>query len=100
LGFRPSGWLDTIMIAPTRHLVAELNARARAHRLDHSAAASEVSLADGNRASIGDMIITRTNDRRLRLTATDWVKNSDRWTITAVSEPGDLTVRHTRSHGG
>ncbi|HZL74908.1 MAG TPA: hypothetical protein VFB83_05990 [Propionibacteriaceae bacterium] len=83
------------MIAPTRHLVAELNARARAHRLDHSAAASEVSLADGNRASIGDMIITRTNDRRLRLTATDWVKNSDRWTITAVSEHGDLTVRHT-----
>ncbi len=36
--------LDTIMIAPTRHLVAELNRRARAHRLDHSPAASEVSL--------------------------------------------------------
>ena len=28
------------------------------------------------------MIITRTNDRRLRLSATDWVKNGDRWTIT------------------
>ena len=36
--------LDTIMIAPTRDLVAELNRRARAHRLDHSPAASEVSL--------------------------------------------------------
>ena len=89
--------LDTIMIAPTRHLVAELNRRARAHRLDHSAAASEVALADGNRASIGDMIITRTNDRRLRLTATDWVKNGDRWTVTQVGREGDLTVRHTRS---
>jgi conjugative relaxase-like TrwC/TraI family protein len=90
--------LDTIMIAPTRHLVAELNVRARAHRLDHSPAAAEVTLADGNRASIGDVIITRSNDRRLRLTATDWVKNGDRWTITQVGKQGDLTVRHTRSH--
>jgi ATP-dependent exoDNAse (exonuclease V) alpha subunit len=90
--------LDTIMIAPTRNLVAQLNARARAHRLNHTPAVSEVPLADGNRASVGDMIITRTNDRRLRLTATDWVKNGDRWTITRVARRGDLTVRHNRSH--
>ena len=55
-------------------------------------------LADGNRASVGDVIITRSNDRRLRLTATDWVKNGDRWTITHVGRDGDLTVRHNRSH--
>ena len=89
--------LDTIMIAPTRHLVAELNRRARAHRL-HSPAASEVSLADGNWASVGDVIITRSNDRRLRLTATDWVKNGDRWNITHVGKQGDLVVQHNRSH--
>jgi AAA domain len=90
--------LDAIMLAPTRELVAELNRRARAHRLDHSTATAEVRLADGNQASVGDVIITRNNDRRLRLTATDWVKNGDRWTITRVGEQGDLTVRHTRSH--
>ena len=90
--------LDTIMIAPTRNLVAQLNARARAHRLNHTPAVSEVPLADGNRASIGDVIITRSNDRRLRLTATDWVKNGDRWTITHLGKQGDLTVRHNRSH--
>jgi hypothetical protein len=55
-------------------------------------------LADGNRASVGDVIITRSNDRRLRLTATDWVKNGDRWTITGVGRRGDLKVRHNRSH--
>ncbi len=54
-------------------------------------------MADGNRASVGDVIITRRNDRRLRLTATDWVKNGDRWTITALSDNGGLTVRHNRS---
>ena len=54
-------------------------------------------LADGNQASVGDVIITRSNDRRLRLTATDWVKNGDRWTITRIGRGGDLTVRHNRS---
>jgi hypothetical protein len=44
------------------------------------------------------VIITRTNDRRLRLAANDWVKNGDRWTITRVSENGGLTVRHNRSN--
>jgi hypothetical protein len=89
--------LDTIMIAPTRELVAQLNRRARDRRLDHSAATAEVALADGSRASVGDVIITRRNDRRLRLICTDWVKNGDRWMITHVAKHGDLTVRHTRS---
>jgi ATP-dependent exoDNAse (exonuclease V) alpha subunit len=43
------------------------------------------------------VIITRANDRRLRLSATDWVKNGDRWTITHVDRSGGLTVRHSRS---
>jgi conjugative relaxase-like TrwC/TraI family protein len=90
--------LDAIMLAPTRELVAELNRRARDHRRDGAPAGQEVRLGDRNRASVGDMIITRANDRRLRLSATDWVKNGDRWTITHVSKHGDLTVRHTRSH--
>jgi conjugative relaxase-like TrwC/TraI family protein len=93
-----SAGLDAIMLAPTRELVAELNRRARDHRLDHTTPTSPgVRLADGNQASVGDVIITRSNDRRLRLTATDWVKNGDRWTITHISQQGDLTVRHNRS---
>jgi hypothetical protein len=85
------------MLAPTRELVAELNRRARDHRLGNVPVAREVRLADGNRASVGDVIITRTNNRRLRLTATDWVKNGDRWTITRVDRSGGITVRHNRS---
>jgi ATP-dependent exoDNAse (exonuclease V) alpha subunit len=50
--------LDAIMLAPTRELVAELNRRARDHRLNQSPTASEVRLADGNQASVGDVIIT------------------------------------------
>jgi hypothetical protein len=90
-----SAGLDAIMLAPTRELVAELNRRARDHRRDGAPAGQEVRLGDGNRASAGDMIITRSNDRRLRLSATDWVKNGDRWTITHVDRSGGLTVRHS-----
>src|SRR5215217_861010 len=90
--------LDAIMVAPTRNLVAQLNARARAHRLNHTPAVSEVPLADGNRASVGDVIITRSNNRRLCLAPADWVKNGDRWIVTQVGKRGDLAVRHNRSH--
>jgi ATP-dependent exoDNAse (exonuclease V) alpha subunit len=92
-----SAGLDAIMLAPTREMVADLNRRAREHRRDRAAAGQEVRLGDGNRASVGDMIITRTNDRRLQLSATDWVKNGDRWTITHINRSGGLTVRHSRS---
>ena len=89
---------DTIMLAPTRKLVAELNRQARDHLLRGHPAGREVRLADGNQASVGNVIITRTNDRRLRLAANDWVKNGDRWTVTHVGERGDLAVRHNRSN--
>jgi ATP-dependent exoDNAse (exonuclease V) alpha subunit len=90
--------LDAIMLAPTRKLVAELNRQARDHLLGGHPPAREVRLADGNQASVGDVIITRSNDRRLRPAPADWVKNGDRWTITGVGRRGDLTVRHNRSH--
>jgi conjugative relaxase-like TrwC/TraI family protein len=90
--------LDTIMVAPTRKLVDELNRQARDHLLGSHRVGRKVRLADGNQASVGDVIITRSNDRRLRLAPTDWVKNGDRWTITRVGRRGDLIVRHNRSH--
>ena len=94
-----SAGLDSIMLAPTRDLVAALNRRARSHRLADTRLATdaEVALADGNHASVGELIITRSNDRQLRLTATDWVKNGDRWTVRAVSSDGDLEVQHLRN---
>jgi DNA primase catalytic core len=99
---RSSG-LDAIMLAPTRELVSQLNRRARAHRLAAEPYSSQreasrlAMLADGNLASVGELVITRANNRTLRLTATDWVKNGDRWTVLKVSRSGDLTVRHHRN---
>jgi AAA domain len=91
--------LDAIMLAPTRELVRALNHGARDHRLAGSAPGQQVELADGNQASVGDLIITRRNDRRFRVTATDWVKNGDRWTILSLTSAAGLRVRHARSGG-
>ncbi|GAC1519716.1 MAG: hypothetical protein NVS3B1_01610 [Marmoricola sp.] len=91
--------LESLMLAPTRELVADLNQRARAHRLTQTKedpSAPSVRLGDGNLASIGDLVITRTNDRRLRISATDWVKNGDRWTICAITNAG-IRVQHRGS---
>ncbi|WP_114908014.1 MobF family relaxase [Ornithinimicrobium murale] len=90
---------DTIMLAPTRELASELNQRARAHRLQNTEQVDGpvVPLADGNRASVGDLVITRQNQRSLRLTPTDFVKNGDRWTVKETHHGGALTVQHTRN---
>jgi hypothetical protein len=53
--------------------------------------------ADGNPAAVGEQVITRANNRALRMTATDWVRNGDRWTVLKVSRSGDLTVRYIRN---
>jgi conjugative relaxase-like TrwC/TraI family protein len=89
--------LDAIMLAPTRELVRRLNQRAQDHRLAGATPGQHVELADGNPASVGDLIITRRNDRRLRVTATDWVKNGDRWIILNLTGNGGMRVRHVRN---
>ncbi|WP_239111767.1 MobF family relaxase [Phycicoccus sonneratiae] len=90
--------VDAIMLAPTRELVGQLNHRAQAHRLNGITPGQGVALADGNTAFVGERITTRSNDRRLRLGANDWVKNGDRWTVQAVSSNGSLVAEHSRTH--
>lgn len=91
------------MLAPTRDLVSQLNQHAQHHqhaqsnRLPGRHPGPGAQLADSNTAFVGDTIVTRANDRRLRLGVTDWVKNGDRWTVQNVHPDGSLTVHHQRS---
>ncbi len=90
---------DAIMLSPTRELATTLNKRAQGHRLATTGTthAAQARLADGSRAGVGDLIITRTNDRRLRITATDWVKNGDRWQVTAIGHDDTITAQHVKN---
>ncbi|WP_157124788.1 MobF family relaxase, partial [Nocardia pseudovaccinii] len=92
--------LDSLLLAPTRHLVTELNARARAQRLARTPLpedAREVVLSDGLAASDGDTIVTRRNNYAVRISATDFVRNSYRWVVREVHPDGRITAAHTTS---
>ena len=94
--------LVSVLIAETNETVTALNNRARADLiLDGTLHPSrEVKLNSGSLAGVGDTIITRRNDRRLR-TKDTWVRNGARWQITQVRGDGSLTVRATgRRFGG
>lgn len=95
---------DSILLAPTNDLVAQLNERARLDRLTHAVntptsasgdpqTTATVTLADGLTASAGDWIATRKNARWLRTTTHGaWVKNGHRWMIRTVHDDGSITV--------
>ena len=94
----------SILLAESRETVTQLNERARADLIMEGAITPgrEVDLHDGTAASPGDRVITRENNRRLRSkNGRAWVRNGDRWTITAVGEDGSITVRpEGRRFGG
>ncbi|MFJ3408310.1 MobF family relaxase [Promicromonospora sp. NPDC090134] len=93
----------TIMIAATNTLVTELSARARLHRVARGEVEDDgVVLHDENRAGVGDVIVTRLNNRHLHAEDEDghidwargWVKNGDLWRVTARGADGALQARH------
>ncbi len=91
-----------VLVADSNESVLALNERARADLiLDGTVdARREVELRDGTRAAVGDTVITRHNDRRLRA-GRGWVRNGNRWTVTEVRDDGSLTLRRAgRRWGG
>ncbi|WP_245550943.1 MobF family relaxase [Nocardia niigatensis] len=90
---------DSILLAGTRDLVADLNARARTARLARTGGVDgpETELADGLSASAGDVICTRRNDYRLRISRTDHVRNGYRWQVRGVLPDGRITATHLGS---
>ena len=93
----------SVLIAETREDVTALNARARADLILEGRITPnrEVALTEGTRAGVGDTIITRRNDRRLRSgTGRDWVRNGDTWQITEVRDDRSITIRKPGRRSG
>lgn len=88
------GGLASILVTEASHAVRALNERARADRLlvDGAVDGREVQLADGACASVGDVVITRRNDRTVRTTRGGWVKNGDRWRILDIRRDDQVLV--------
>ncbi|MFF2633489.1 MobF family relaxase [Microbacterium sp. NPDC058021] len=92
--------MSSVLIADTGDAVDALNRQARAELILSGVldASAEAPLRDGAAASVGDIVITRKNDRRLR-SGRDWVRNGARWKVVAVRSDGSLRVRNTDRAG-
>lgn len=90
---------ESIMIAPTLDLVRRLNALARTDRKAAGLVTGpELALPSGEQVAAGDVIVTKHNARTLTLGGTDFVRNNQRWTVTAIDDDGSLTAtEHDRS---
>ena len=89
-----------VICATDNATVAGVAGRIRAARV----AAGEVepagiATAHGQTIGVGDHIVTTRNDRRLMTSAGGWVRNGDRWTVTAHHGDGSITVSHLAGHG-
>ncbi|MFE2729190.1 MobF family relaxase [Kitasatospora sp. NPDC059327] len=96
-----------LMTAPDRDLVATLNRRAQKWRMERGQLLapsrwrpSPARLRDGHRAHVGDLVVTRRNQRSLVCRGgKDFVKNGDVWAIERYTPAGDAVIRHTRHRG-
>jgi conjugative relaxase-like TrwC/TraI family protein len=88
--------LTSLMIAGDADTVAELNRRARADRIAAGHVTENGLDVTAGVAGVGDLIVTRRNDRNLT-TGRSWVKNGDRWTVTATHADGSMTIRRATS---
>jgi len=102
------GWRDeltagrtALMVCASTVEVAALSARARRDRVAAGQVEADgILLGDGNLAGVGDLVVTRHNQRVLTVHGgRDFVKNGDLWQVTERHPDGGLTVRH-RAHAG
>lgn len=93
----------SVLVAESNSSVVDLNRRARADRIlaGEVYARRAVALGDGTEASMGDLVITRRNARRLSTARGGFVRNGDRWQITAIRRDGAVEARRVvRQRGG
>ena len=84
---------SAVLLAPDRATVATLNQRAHDDRVDAGIVHPDgIPLADDTFAGVGDIVVTRRNDRRIP--ASDGhVRNGSLWQISAANADGSIQVR-------
>jgi conjugative relaxase-like TrwC/TraI family protein len=88
-----------ILLAADAHTVEALNTRAHNDRVADGLVANDgLTTADGCVIGVGDRVVTRSNNRRLRLRG-GFVRNGDLWSVTRVGGDGSLAVTRLRRTG-
>jgi conjugative relaxase-like TrwC/TraI family protein len=85
---------DAIMLAADAATVHELNTRARIDRVARGEVSGECVIAQGH-AGVGDLVISRENQRRMTTSDGSWVKNGDTWLVESIGADGTLVLTRT-----
>ncbi len=108
LRFIADTWLDTTseggtvtITASTNEHVDKINAVVQNLRVEAGQLSIERSSAigGGEQAHVGDVVVTRQNDRRLETTLGEPVRNRESWTVEAIAGDGSLTVSSDAGSG-
>lgn len=102
-------WLDTTgdgrtiaITASTNEHVDKINGVIQYLRTatDRISSAGGIALIGGDeRAYVGDIVVTRKNDRRLETSVGEPVRNRESWTVEAIGDDGSLTVSSNAGSG-
>ena len=92
---------ESLSIVTTRNEhVAAINTSIQRHRLDNGELdPTTATRVDGDWAMVGDIVVTRRNNRQLRTSVGEPVRNRERWTITHTTDGGEITVSRIGGHG-
>ena len=92
---------ESLSIVTTRNEhVAAINTSIQRHRLDNGELdATTATRVDGDWAMVGDIVVTRRNNRQLRTSVGEPVRNRERWTITHTTDGGEITLSRIGGHG-
>ncbi|MFC5905347.1 MobF family relaxase, partial [Streptomyces zhihengii] len=94
--------LTSLMTAADTATVTALNLRAQAWHIASGTVdtRSAAALRAGQRAHVGDTIVTRSNRRRMTVRGgRDFVKNGDTWTVQQILPSNDIVARHIGHRG-
>ena len=88
------------VVASSNDHVDVLNHSIQCARLAHGEldATTAALVAGGEHVHVGDVVMTRRNDRRLATSTGEPVRNRETWTITAINPDGALTLRRQGGH--
>ena len=92
----------SLLLAADNTTVTVLNQRAREERIAAGLVTRDrdVPAAGDARVGVGDLVLSRHNDRSLRTTTGGHVRNGTLWTITATHDDGSLDLTHAGTTGG
>ena len=89
----------SMIVVDTNEQAGEVSARCQQHLIIHDRLGDEVGRgADGNQLRVGDLVQTRSNDKRQRTSDGRRVLNRDLWRVTSRHDDGTMTVTHQRRH--